>query len=127
LTVQKTAAVYYDPITGVSANAKAIPGAIMTYTITITNAAGAATATSVSISDSLDAEIVAGHLSFNTQFAGNAPACNAGEGITLNGACMTNTNGDGDGADFTANAINVSGLSIPASNTATIRFQAVVQ
>jgi uncharacterized repeat protein (TIGR01451 family) len=138
LTVSKTATVYSDPFTGVSANAKAIPGAVITYTITVANAAGGATATSVSIADSLNAEItsVPAHLAFATQFTDATNACAAGQGVVVagggeiaGGVCKTNavdvqaiTN-----ADFTANVVNVSGLSIAGGTTATIKFQVVVQ
>jgi len=138
LTVTKTATVYSDPFTGVSVNAKAIPGAVITYTITVANAAGGATATSVSIADSLNAEItsIPPHLAFATQFTDGTNACAAGQGVVVagggeiaGGVCKTNavdaqliTN-----ADFTANVVNVSGLSIAGGTTATIKFQVVVQ
>ena len=136
LTVTKTATVYSDPVNGVSASAKAIPGAIVTYTITIANGVGGATATSVSIADSLNAEIVATHLAFATQFTDATNTCAAGEGIVVagggeiaGGVCKTNavdvqaiTN-----ADFTANVVNVSGMSIAGGTSATVKFQAVVQ
>lgn len=138
LTVTKASAVYSDPINGVSANAKAIPGAVVTYTVTIANAVGAATATSVTIADSLNAEITAvpARLAFATQFTDATNACAAGEGVVVagggeaaGGVCKTNavdaqaiTN-----ADFTANVVNVSGLSIAGGTSATIKFQVVVQ
>jgi uncharacterized repeat protein (TIGR01451 family) len=138
LTVTKTATVYSDPFTGVSVNAKAIPGAVITYTITVANGVGGATATSVSIADSLNAEItsIPPHLAFATQFTDGTNACAAGQGIVVagggeiaGGVCKTNavdvqaiTN-----ADFTANVVNVSGLSIAGGTTATIKFQVVVQ
>jgi hypothetical protein len=138
LTVTKTSAVYSDPFTGVSVNAKAIPGAVITYTITIANAVGGATATSVSIADSLNAEItsIPQHLAFATQFNDGTNVCAAGNGVVIagggeaaGGVCKTNavdvqaiTN-----ADFTANVVNVSGLSIAGGTTATVKFQVVVQ
>lgn len=139
LTVTKASAVYSDPINGVSVNAKAIPGAVVTYTTTITNASGGATATSVSIADSLVSEItsVPPHLAFATQFNdGINTTCVAGEGVVVagggeiaGGVCKTNavdaqaiTN-----ADFTANVVNISGLSIAGGTSATIKFQVVVQ
>lgn len=39
LTISKQAAVLYDPVNGVSANAKAIPGAFVQYSLTVTNPA----------------------------------------------------------------------------------------
>lgn len=128
LTVTKTAAVYSDPFNGTT-NPKAIPGAVITYTVTVANGAGGATAQNVTISDSLNAEIAAGRLAFATQFTGNVPACGAGEGIVVNGACRTNA-GDGDNTDFGAtggNTVTASGLSIAASASATVQFQVVIQ
>lgn len=54
LTVQKTSAVVEDPVLGVSVNAKAIPGARVTYTIVVTNNGGSA-ATSVTLRDAIPA------------------------------------------------------------------------
>jgi hypothetical protein len=137
LSFTKSSAVYSDPYSGTT-NPKAIPGAIVTYTMTIVNSGGAATASAVTISDSLDAEITAGHLAFKTQFNdGTAGAsCNtAGYGIAIDPgdgsgqACKTNAGGD-DNANWnvtTANAVTVSGLSIAAGVAVTIKFQVTIQ
>lgn len=53
LTVSKLSRVISDPINGVSANAKAIPGAVVEYCIVVANAGGGAAADSVIITDSL--------------------------------------------------------------------------
>ena len=129
VTISKNAVVYSDPVNGVSANAKAIPGAVITYTITVSNAAGGADATSVAITDSLAAEIAAGHLAFNTQFGDAANTCAAAQGIVVNGTCNTNASGDdnGDWNATTANTVTVSGLTVTAGSSATIKFQATVQ
>jgi len=139
LTVTKTAAVYSDPVNGVSATAKAIPGAVVTYSILIANAAGGATATSVSISDDLATEIGLGHLAYATQFTDAANACGAGQGIVVagggeiaGGVCKTNALDveATTSADFNATAVNkvtVTGLSIAGGTSATIKFQVVVQ
>jgi uncharacterized repeat protein (TIGR01451 family) len=133
LTVTKTSAVYSDPFNGTT-SPKAIPGAIITYTVTIANAAGGANATGVTITDSLATEITANHLAFNAQFNDGVNTCAAAQGIAVDPnsgtyACKTNAN-DGDGADWNvsaANTVTVSGLSINAGQTARIKFQAVVQ
>jgi len=133
LTVTKTSAVYSDPFNGTT-NPKAIPGAIVTYTVTIANAAGGATATGVAITDSLATEITAGHLAFNTLFNDGVNTCAAAQGIAVDPgtgtyACRTNTN-DGDGADWNlsaANTVTVTGISLTAGQTARIKFQAIVQ
>ncbi|OGW34169.1 MAG: hypothetical protein A2X58_10970 [Nitrospirae bacterium GWC2_56_14] len=131
LTIAKTAVVYSDPFSTV--NPKMIPGAVITYTITVTNGATGSQADNVSITDSLAAEIAAGRLAFNTQFNDGVDGCGAGSGIVVVGGlptpCKTNTN-DGDGADFglsAADTVTVSGLTIPLSSSAVIKFQVVVQ
>jgi uncharacterized repeat protein (TIGR01451 family) len=53
LTVSKLSRVISDPINGVSANAKAIPGAVVEYCIVVANAGSGAAADSVIITDSL--------------------------------------------------------------------------
>jgi uncharacterized repeat protein (TIGR01451 family) len=133
LTVSKTATVYSDPISGSTStggNPKAIPGAVVTYTVTVTNAAGGADATNVVITDDLSSMINApnGYIAFRTQFDdGTAPSpCPAGSGIVVNNVCKTNTS-DPDGADFTAGKITVSGLTVAQGTTATIRYQVVIQ
>lgn len=125
LTITKTAVVYSDPFS--SSNPKMIPGAVITYTITVTNGATGSAATNVSITDSLAAEISAGRLAFNTAFNDGTNSC--AEGIVVNSVCNTNGGGD-DNADFgatTANTVTVSGLTIPLSSSAVIKFQVVVQ
>jgi len=127
IAVTKTSVVYSDPINGTS-SPKAIPGAVLTYTVQVSNT-GAQPATSVTISDNLNTEITAGHIAFNTAFLDGSNNCGAGLGIVVNTVCKTNTN-DGDGADFNltgADTVTVSGLTIPAGNSATIKYQVVIQ
>jgi hypothetical protein len=133
LTVTKTSAVYSD-VTGTT-NPKAIPGAVVTYTVTVSNPAGGATASSISITDNLTTEVTGAnpHLVFgNTPvgfFKDAANTCAAGQGIVVGGVCKTNA-GDADGADWNvtgANTVTVTGLSLaPGANT-TIKFQVTVQ
>lgn len=138
LTVSKTSAVYSDPATGTGTalNPKAIPGAVVTYTITVSNGSGAATAANVSISDALKTEINNNHVTFNTAFDNSADAgginCGAAKGILLDGVCKTNAAGD-DEAEWDQQAnpndkqIIVSGLSIPANGSAVIKFQVTIK
>jgi hypothetical protein len=128
LTITKTAVVYSDPF-NLLANPKMIPGAVITYTITVTNGAAGSPATNVAITDSLNAEIIAGRLAFNTTFVDGANTCVGLQGIVVNTVCKTNTN-DADGADFglsAANTVTVNGLTINLSSSAVIKFQVVVQ
>ncbi len=127
ITVTKTSQVLSDPIGG--ANPKAIPGAIVEYTVTVANGAGAsAAATNVQVSDSLNAEITAGTVAFevNSYGAGTgiqvtAPNINAGAPTPL-----TNTNGDADGGDFTANTVTVSGITLQVGESATVTFRVLI-
>lgn len=65
LTMAKASVVISDPVNGTT-NPKAIPGAVVEYTVTITNnAAATGNATNVSISDSLAAMVGAGYISYN--------------------------------------------------------------
>jgi hypothetical protein len=132
LTVSKTTAVYSDPA-NLLVNPKAIPGAIVTYTISIVNS-GSGTATDVSIADSIQTEITAGTVAFNTLYEDGTTTCNDTEGIAVqNGGgapvCQTNASGD-DFADFgitTANTVTATGLTLAAGQTATLSFQVTIQ
>jgi uncharacterized repeat protein (TIGR01451 family) len=130
LTVDKTSTVISDPINNTT-DPKAIPGAIVEYTITVTNAAGAATATSITVTDSLDTEITNGTLAFEVN------GYDTGKGIELTtpnlygGAATELTNaGSDDEGDFnitTANTVTVTGIELAASEQATIKFRVEVQ
>jgi uncharacterized repeat protein (TIGR01451 family) len=123
LSILKSAATYSDPFNG-TANPKAIPGAIMTYTITVSNASGA-TATNVTVSDNLTGMPVTFAPHFND---GITVVCSATQGIVVNGTCKTNAGFD-DGADYnitTANTVLVSGLTVTAGTSAVIKFQVTV-
>ncbi len=122
ISILKTAATYSDPFNGTT-NPKAIPGAAITYTITVSNAAGGQDATNVTITDTLP-----GNVTFKPQFDdGVAPSpCGGAEGIVVNAACKTNTNADGDNADFTTNTMTVSGLTVTQGTSATVKFQVII-
>lgn len=130
LSLSKSSAVISDPTNGTT-NPKAIPGAVIEYTITISNAADATTATNISFSDSLNTEIVAGTLVFdpNTYAPAEgievtAPNINSGSPQSLSNAS------DGDEGDWNAtgaNTVTVSGIELAASEEATITFRVTVQ
>lgn len=125
--VDKSSAVYSDPINGIGAGAKAIPGAVVTYTILITNpGTSTATVSGVTIADSLDAQITAGNIIFNTLFDDGNDTCAAGQGIVVDNNCLTNTTGD-DAADFTANVVNATGANLAPGASTEIKFQVTVQ
>jgi uncharacterized repeat protein (TIGR01451 family) len=116
LTITKAVTVYSDPFNGTS-NPKAIPGAIMTYTVTIANG-GTADATNVSIVDDLTSEVAA-HVSFVTQFNdGTGSGCStAGKGISVGGTCLTNVYAGNDGAswDDTGDPLGAGGKKVVVS------------
>jgi hypothetical protein len=130
LTVSKTTSVYSDPANGL-VNPKAIPGAILTYTISIVNN-GSGTATGISIAD-IVTEITDGTVAFNTLYNDGTTTCAAAQGLAvkdggdLAAICKTNVSGD-DSADFTVGTVTVAaaGLTLAAGDTATLSFQVTI-
>jgi uncharacterized repeat protein (TIGR01451 family) len=108
MSVQKTAVVVEDPVLGVSANAKAIPGARVTYTITIRNTGGTA-ASNVAITDDIPAHTayVAGSATLNS-----TPQPDSGGAVTLTGSPATN--------------ISVAVGAIAGGATATVTFDVTI-
>jgi uncharacterized repeat protein (TIGR01451 family) len=125
LTVTKAAAVYSDPV-NLTTNPKAIPGAVLTYTITITNGPGGATATNITISDSLAAEIGAGHVAFAPTFHDAVNTCVGAQGIVVNGVCSSNAGATTDWNVTAANTVTVSGLTLAPNTTAVVKFQVTI-
>jgi len=131
LSLDKVSVVISDPSNGTT-NPKAIPGAVIEYTITVSNAAGAATATGIAVQDSLNTEIAT-----NGTIAFNADTYASGKGIRVTapningGAALDLTNiSDGDVGDFnvtTTNAVTVTGIDLAASESATVVFRVTVQ
>jgi hypothetical protein len=130
LTVTKSSAVISDPSNGTT-NAKAIPGAVIEYTVLISNAAGAATASNISFTDSLNSEIGANRIAFV------ADGYASGQGIRVtapninSGSPLALTNGSGDDAgdwNVTAsNTVTVAGIQLAAGESATVTFRVTVQ
>ncbi len=129
VTVGKTSAVYSDPFNGAvpANNPKAIPGAVITYTVTVSNAVGGSQATNISIVDNLSGEIAAGRIAFATHFDDSlAPGginCGAAQGVVVNGVCTNNAGTWNAGAG----TLTVPLASINAGASATIKYQVVVQ
>jgi hypothetical protein len=126
VSVTKSAAVYSDPVNGTT-SPRYIPGAVVTYTISITNPAGGSSATNVSIADAIGALPITFVASFND---GSTDCTGAGfpSGIVINNSCFTNQGGD-DNADFNvsaANTVTVTGQTVNAGTTTTIKYQATV-
>ncbi len=130
LSVVKSSVVISDPTNGTS-NPKAIPGAVVEYTITISNAAGAATATSINLSDSLNTEITAGTIAFDANGYDTVKGIEITAPNLYGGAATDLTNADdGDEGDFNVtatNTITTTGIELAATESATIKFRVVIQ
>ncbi|MBI4826558.1 MAG: DUF11 domain-containing protein [Nitrospirae bacterium] len=137
LTVAKTSVVYSDPVNGVSADAKAIPGAVITYTITVTNN-GSANAENVVVTDDLTTMVDAGYLAFKTEYDDAGTNCAAGYGIVVSTAssapapvtCETNAGSD-DSADYNITTVKTVTATIgtvaSGGGVQTVKFQVTVQ
>lgn len=133
LTVTKTHVVVSDPINGTT-NPKAIPGAVIEYTVNITNAAGSAIAQTVTVSDDLTALVTGG----SPQMAFNVDGYAAGFGLRLRtdtgagfGAWTNLSNGaDVDAGDWNAtgaNTVTVDCGNLDATHAAEVQYQLTIQ
>jgi uncharacterized repeat protein (TIGR01451 family) len=127
LNVTKTSAVISDPFS-TAPNWKAIPGAVVEYTLTIENT-GATTAGNVSVSDTIDIA----NVTFNTgQYAnGDADITVNALDVIAPGTCVAD--GDAtDGCTYDAGTgavvlgIAAPGVSIPAGQTAVFTYQVTI-
>jgi uncharacterized repeat protein (TIGR01451 family) len=111
LTTAKLSRVISDPINGISANAKMIPGAVIEYCITVSNSATGATATTVAVTDSLPSTVTY-QASFGIWEGGTVAAsvCSGG----------TNT------GTYSAPTVTGNLGSIAASATKTVYFRATI-
>jgi len=114
ITAAKISATIEDPITGVSADAKPIPGAIVEYTITVTNS-GSQIATGVVVTDTLDPALVA--LVSGATGSVNGTACTVDDNDGTDGCQFDGT----DTVTFQLGDIAGSG------GTGTATFQVTVQ
>lgn len=121
LTMTKTSAVISDPV-NFGTNPKAIPGAIVEYTVTITNNGTATgTATNVAISDSLASMVGFGYISYSANTLNvTAPNINGGANQALTDIA------DGDAGSVVANVVSVSGITLIPGETATIKFRVTI-
>jgi uncharacterized repeat protein (TIGR01451 family) len=111
LAVVKSAAIISDPINGTGADRKAIPGAVIEYSIVVTNN-GAVNAAAVTLSDAIPA---------NTTYVANS--------MTLNAAALTDA-ADADagtttGAPVTSISVNA-GTVNSGGGTATVTFRVTI-
>lgn len=111
LAVVKSVAVISDPVNGAT-NPKAIPGAIMEYTITVTNSSPTTAATAATLADSIPA---------NTTYVAGS--------MKLNGTTLTDA-ADADGGTTTGSpvtSVSVTAGTIAASGgVATVKFRVTV-
>jgi uncharacterized repeat protein (TIGR01451 family) len=103
LAVTKTSALISDPF-NLTTNPKAIPGAVVEYTITVTNSSTTTAASGVVVSDTIPA---------NTTFVPGS--------ITLNAGALP------DAGNFSAGVVTVTAGAVAANNgTATVTFRVTI-
>jgi uncharacterized repeat protein (TIGR01451 family) len=134
LSVNKVMAIISDPVVGVSANAKAIPGAVVEYCIVVANASGGATVTNLSVGDPLPqaaASPFAPYVAYTTGSNNiwlNATVSGSGATATCSGG--TQVTGD---AGYTAQAgatpANISGSlsNLSGGSSTGLRFRVTIQ
>ncbi len=121
LEITKTAAVFSDPF----GSGKAVPGAIIEYTITVDNTTGSSDATSVAITDLIDSNVTFQTGVYNggasdISFDAGASFCIADGGdVDLDGCSL-----DGAGNLVVGN-VNLS-ITVAAGASLTIQFQVLI-
>lgn len=126
LSVTKTSAVISDPFNGTT-DPKAIPGALMEYTVTVNNTGGIA-ADNVRITDVLDGNVTIALGEYN---AGAADVrINLGSGPTVTFCTADASDADADGCGLSGGTLEVdTGLTVgilAADNPATILFRVTI-
>lgn len=140
LTVAKSSVVISDPFTCPSGtcapgdNPKAIPGAVIEYTISVVNAPGSPAASNLSVSDDLTTEILGGGGTESIDFLpgeyGGAGADIELTNIVGGVPAVTNLGasaGDGDAGQFVANIVSVTIANLAGGDTAEVRFRVEIQ
>lgn len=102
LAIAKYSKVISDPFNGVSANAKAIPGAVVEYCLIVTNS-GSVNASNIVLTDAIPANTTYVADSIYTGAAGTANTCTSQDGVNQDD--VTGPNGDYD--QTTAGAVTV--------------------
>jgi uncharacterized repeat protein (TIGR01451 family) len=121
LSVLKSSAVFSDPFNGTT-NPKAIPGAVVEYTIVVSNT-GATAATNVSISDLIPANTAAAL----GQYGGAGLDIQQQTGAGANTTC-TASDADADGCAITAGTLTVAIANVQTgvANNRTVRFRVTI-
>lgn len=127
ITVVKSSRIISDPVNGISADAKAIPGSVIEYCIAVSNAADAATAQNVNVADDLPADVTFTENDFGIFVDGTA---------TISGGvatCSGGADGEGTTAIYTAGGgtggldeIAAALTDIPASTTRSVYFRVTI-
>ncbi len=128
LNITKTSAVISDPFS-VAPNWKAIPGAVVEYTVTIVNTSLTTAADNVSLSDTIDIA----NVTFNTGTYPNGDADITVNGVDVIAPATCLADGDAtDGCTYAAGTgalvlgIAAPGVSIPAGETAVFTYQVTI-
>jgi uncharacterized repeat protein (TIGR01451 family) len=125
LSITKASSVVSDPFNGTT-NPKAIPGAIVEYVVTIANT-GSLPATPVSLTDTID-----GNLTFQQgQYNGNASDVQMQVGASPATFCVAEAGPDSnaDGCSRAGATLSVNptvAINVPAGQSATVRFRALI-
>ena len=123
LGVSKTSSVIWDPF-NLAVNPKRIPGAKVRYITTISNSGGAM-ATSIELVDSINTEVSAGTIAYNTEsILLRAPNRNGNIEFSI-----SDTNADGDQGYWNATnkEITVGNIELDTDESATIKFDVTIQ
>jgi hypothetical protein len=120
LAITKSSVVVRDPVNGTT-NPKAIPFAVVEYTIQIENT-GSVDAVGVRVTDVLDGSLVL----VTGEYAGSDVEYDDGSG---GGAAQCTADAaDTDGCDLTGTTLTVDpGITVQSGNTATVRFRVEIQ
>lgn len=120
LIITKTAAVFSDPF----GSGRAVPGAVIEYSIEIDNSAGGDDADNISIEDPIDSDVT---------FLDDVYNGNTSNVSIFDGAATTYCDAEAGGADTNsdgcvfdspaAGTLTISGFSVPAGETWTVSFQ----
>jgi len=113
IVVTKTALVFSDPF----GSGKAVPDAVIEYTILIDNTAGAQDATGVVVTDLVDLEVTLenGVYGADNVLFGDTTTCNADD--------AGDTDGDGCSFDVVTGALSITVPNVPQTTSMTVQFQ----
>jgi len=115
LSLTKSSCVLKDPINGVSANAKRIPGATILYILDIDNAGTTTNATDVNVSDTLAVTLDASTIS-NLKADDGQTSCSCANGTAYSGGTAVTNSGTGS-------TIKVEGLTITKEKHICVSFE----